>query len=137
MCCPLGRIFTDRRGNYVYIDPDSGTTSVHAVNRSKTEKPSQMVPWVLGTWTSTEDQTNLVTFQEDGTCVLRGAEGLWTLDYDSYNPEWNNWISLLVKVGTQEYRVQVNATGTVIYMGISLSDGVEVVGSTSVTKDIG
>ena len=96
-----------------------------------------MVPWVLGTWTSTEDQTNLVTFQEDGTCVLRGAEGLWTLDYDSYNPEWNNWISLLVKVGTQEYRVQVNATGTVIYMGISLSDGVEVVGSTSVTKDIG
>lgn len=121
----------------LYIDPDSGTTSVRALNRSKVEKPSQIIPWVLGAWVSADDQSDLVTFREDGTCVLRGAEGIWTLNYDSYNPEWNNWVSLLVKVGTQEYWVQLNDTGDVIYMGISLSDGVEVVSSATVKKAAG
>ena len=121
----------------LYINPDSGTPMVYAVNRSKVENPAKMFSWVLGSWSSTEDQTNLVTFNEDGTCVLCGVEGFWTLDYDSYSFEENRWVILLVKAGNHEYRVQLNDTGNTVIMGISLSDGVAVVNSTTVTKDVG
>ena len=127
--------FYDRVENRsLYLAPDSDTSIIRAVNRSRVEDPAEAFSWVLGSWESTEP---LVTFNEDGTCVLRGAEGVWTVDYGSYSPEWSRWVTLLVKVQGQEYRVQLNDTGDTVYMGIYLSDGVEVVRSTSVTKDAG
>lgn len=119
----------------LYIDPNSDTSVVRAVNRSKVQNPAAMIPWVLGSWVSTEDQTNLATFEENGTCMLRGVEGIWALDYNSYSPEQNAWVTLIVRVDNLDYRVNLNDTGNVVYMGISVGDGVEVVSSTSVMKN--
>ena len=124
----------DRAENrFLYLDPDSDTSIIRAVNRNKVDDPAEAFSWILGSWESTEP---LVTFNEDGTCVLRGAQGVWGVKYDSYSPEWN-YVPLLVKVGGQEYQVHMDDAGDTVYMSISLSDGVEVVRYTSVTKTAG
>lgn len=132
-----GFSFYNRAENQVvYVDPLAGTSEVKAINRSKVEHASEKAFWVLGSWVSEDDHSGLVTFRKDGTCTFRGAEGLWTLDYNHYrdSPEEPDELNLIIKIENLEYYAHVYGKGNnraAIYV---FGNGMEIMTDTNAVK---
>lgn len=91
-------------------DLDSGTPYIHVINRSRVDSPFEIAHDVLGSWVDSESGNSMATFNDDGTCTLRGAEGIWTVKYDytSYcDSSWKDTehLDLIVKINDREYDV--------------------------------
>ena len=130
--------FYDRVGNNtVSIDPNSDSWIITSVNRSKVQNPAETFPWVLGSWYSQEDHSNVATFHADGTCTLRGTQGVWGIDTSLYSTEDNDRAYLLVKVRDLVYRVYLRDWNDNFYMNISIDGGITIMDSTHVTNDAG
>ena len=75
----------------VIIDPEADASFVSAIDRSKVIHPMEVASIAVGEWAEDENKQSFAAFREDGTCTIRGADGLWTLDYTAYyNEKYRN-----------------------------------------------
>ena len=135
-------IYGPMSGCYLITDPDSVVTPYHSINRSRVDSPFEIAHSVLGSWVDSESGNSMATFNDDGTCTLRGAEGIWTVQYDytSYydSPrEDTEHLDLVVKINDREYDVIMTSEQNENFlMRISEEgvNGVEILPYTEVVK---
>jgi len=105
----------DRENNRsVWTDPDTGSSVVRVINREAMIHPMDHASVAVGQWFESADRKLVATFYEDGTCTIRGAEGVWTLDYTAYYNEkyLNGWdYSLHAKISGDEYDIFFSDNG--------------------------
>lgn len=102
------RIFDNTTETYVWSDPEREWPIFSVVNRQQVIHPMDFASIAVGEWTEGENKQPFAKFNEDGTCTIRGAEGLWTLDYTAYYNEKyrNGWDYLLhAKISGDEYDI--------------------------------
>ena len=79
------------------------------INRNQVIHPMDFASIAVGEWAEGENKQPFATFREDGTCAIRGAEGLWSLDYTAYYNEKfrNGWdYCLRAKIKDEEYDIR-------------------------------
>ena len=130
----------DREQNMsVWTDPDTGSSVVRVVNREALIHPLEHVSVAVGQWFESADMRPVATFNEDGSCTIRGAEGVWTLDYTAYYNEkyLNGWDYFLrAKIRGDEYDIYFSANGNGSYCMYILdqSDGIYILEVSDVVK---
>lgn len=135
-------IYGPMSGCYFITDPNSVVTPYHIINRSRVDSPFEIAHSVLGSWVDSESGNSMATFNDDGTCTLRGAEGIWTVQYDYtsyFDSSWkdNETLSLVVKINDREYDVTMfSEENENFLMRISEEgvNGVEILPFTDVVK---
>ena len=99
--------------NYQKLYPDSDQPA-NVVNRNQIIHPLEFASIAVGQWTTAESNEPFAIIRDDGTCTIRGADGLWTLDYISYYDEKfrNGWdYCLLAQIDAEEYDIRFSNDG--------------------------
>lgn len=94
--------------NFHRIFPDTEQPA-QIVNRAQIIHPMEFASIAVGEWYEEDREEPFAIIREDGTCTIRGADGLWTLDYVSYYDERfrNGWdYCLLAQIDGAEYDIR-------------------------------
>ena len=113
-CCAALDIYSSDTGIPVYpTDYTSAVSDPIVISRSRAGHASDLASEAIGTWAVAEDLTNPVaTFHEDGTCTIRGADGLWSVDYTNmHNLPSDGYWELLAKINDNGYQIYLNDIG--------------------------
>ena len=124
---------------YIFSNPETEYPVFRSVNRPQLVQPMDVASIVVGEWTEGEDKQPFAKFNEDGTCTIRGAEGLWTLDYTAYYNEKyrNGWdYCLHAKISGDEYDICFSDHGSGQYTMyiVNQDDGIYILNASEVFK---
>ena len=109
------------------------------IKRNQVIHPMDFASIAVGEWTEGENKQPFAKFNEDGTCTIRGAEGLWTLDYTAYYNEKyrNGWdYCLHAKISGDEYDICFSDHGSGQYTMyiVNQDDGIYILNASEVFK---
>ena len=113
MLCACGGLSGEKAAElYPDIIGNWGTDPI-VISRSQAGHASDLASEAIGTWAVAEDLTNPVAaFHEDGTCTIRGADGLWSVDYTNmHNLPSDGYWELLAKINDNGYQIYLNDIG--------------------------
>lgn len=110
-----------------------------AVNRDEVIQPLEVASVAVGDWAEKDNERHFATFREDGTCTIRGADGVWSLDYIAYYDEKfrNGWdYCLHAKISGDEYDICFSDHGFDQYNMyiINQDDGIYILDACEVVK---
>ena len=117
---------------------DSELPPAGVVNRTQVDHPTEVASFVLGTWVDGDSTESFATFNEDGTCEILGAKGLWGLNYAPYYNEdfgygWDYY--LFAQIDEQTWKVHVKE-GEAGRSTFSVSNGPMKIVDTSEAKNL-
>lgn len=123
----------------VEIDPNIYSPMENVIKRAAVTPALEIASWALGTWTDRESGADIATFNEDGTCILRGAEGLWTVNYDyagylDHSGESPDDLDIRVKIADREYQLGLWQEGPDNYRMNIFDNGMEILPYAAVIK---
>lgn len=124
---------------YLLSDPDRDYPIFRVSNRKQLIHPMDFAAVAVGEWAESKGEKPFAEFNEDGTCMIRGAEGLWTLDYTAYYKEKyrNGWdYCLRAKISGDEYDICFTDDGEGLYNMYILNqdDGIYILDASEVIK---
>lgn len=124
---------------FVWTDPKTGAAVAEVVNRNQVIHPLEVAAIAVGEWAESENNKNFATFREDGTCNIRGADGVWSLDYTAYYREKfrNGWdYCLRAKINGDSYDICFSDHGSGKYTMyiINQDDGIYILDASEVIK---
>lgn len=110
-----------------------------AINRNQIMHPMEVASVAVGDWTEKTTEKQFATFREDGTCTIRRADGVWSLDYIAYYDEKfrNGWdYCLHAKISGDEYDICFSDHGSGQYNMyiINQDDGIYILDACEVFK---
>ena len=133
------RIYDIGEQTYLWSDPEREYPVFRSVNRNQLIDPLEVASIALGSWSESAEKQPFATFREDGTCTIRGAEGLWSLDYLAYYQEKyrNGWDHcLLAEINGDEYDIRFSDLGSGRFMMyiVNQDDNIYILDATEVIK---
>lgn len=130
-------IFDAQTGIPVYpVNFMSNISTPFVISRTKAPVAAEYAAPIIGSWTADGNTSNPVaTFNEDGTCTIRGADGIWTLEYyNLHNYATNDYWELLALIDENEYVISFQAPGNNIHTMSIYNKGMEILPHSYVTK---
>lgn len=123
----------------VWIDDEAQNPDGEVVNRSKIVNTLDIASVAVGDWLEEGKEEPFATFREDGTCTIRKADGVWSLDYIAYYNEdfRNGWdYCLHAKIKGDEYDICFSDrdSGQYHMYIINQTDGIYIVDPCDVMK---
>lgn len=110
--CAQLRIFDISDETYIWSDPETEWPIFSVIDRKQVIHPMDYASIIVGEWCEDGKEQSFATFYEDGTCTIRGADGLWALDYTAYYNEKyrNGWdYCLYAMINGDEYNIRFNS----------------------------
>ena len=133
-------IYNREEDRFIWIDEEQNYSGARVINRNQVIQPMEVASVVVGEWTKGENKNSFAVFRDDGTCTIRGADGLWTLDYTAYYNEKfrNGWdYCLHAKISGDEYDICFTAPddyGKCSMYIINQDDGIYILDAGTVYK---
>ena len=79
---------------------------IYVINRAVAPVAMEIAAEAIGTWAIPGEEGNpVVTFNEDGTCNIRGADGIWTIPYVTL---YEDYFELSAQINDTRYTIYFN-----------------------------